>query len=319
MRSVVKIASAGQALWALAICGVLGACGTDVPATDSLGPTNNVTPGAPRAIGAEPGPGLGGITVTWTSVTVARSYTLYWRTSPGVTPANGTRAAGLTTSFVHQDAVAGQTYYYVVAAVGPSVEGPPSPEISATATPAMALHVETPVVGGQVGIIVPLSVAVWNVDPLVSLTASVGTATTQLHFDASIGRWTGTLSLAGLPSPGSRQLAFAAADVLGKTARANLLVQYDLPPVVTVTSPLDHATASPTVRVTASCSDDGATGCLSLRAFVEGFNNQPLATGTNTIDVTSSLATFTGDVRIVIEGADAAGQVTRVIRTVTVH
>src|SRR5256885_209874 len=191
--------------------------------------------------------------------------------------------------------------------------------LSATDQPAMALRVETPVVGAQIGSSVPLSVAVWNVDPLQSFTATMGTATTTLHFDSSIGRWVGTLSLIGQGTPGARQLTFAAADVQGKTARANLFVRYDLPPDVTVASPADHSTASPNVHISATCLDDGSNGCFSLRAYVEGFNTQPLAEGQNSIDATVSLAAFAGDVKIVIEGADSVGQITRVIRTVTVH
>lgn len=319
MRSAVRIAGARTALLALAICAGLGGCALDVPESPVVGPANNVTPPAPFAIGAEPGPGLGGIVITWTPVAEARSYTLYWRTSPGVTSTNSTRAPGLTTSFVHQDAIPGQTYYYVVAAMGPDVEGPPSPEVSATAQPAMALHVESPPVGAQVGSSVPLTVAVWNVDPLQSFTASIGTSTASLHFDSSIGRWVGTLLLSGEGAPGARELRFTAADVLGKTANANLFVRYDQPPVVTVTSPTDHDTASPNVHIVATCTDDGPNGCFFLRAYVEGFDNQPLAEGKGSIDVTASLAAFAGDVRIIIDGADAGGQVTRIIRTVTVR
>lgn len=319
MRSGARIASAGTARLALAICAGVYGCGIDPPESPVVGPANNVTPPAPVAIGAEPGPGLHGIVITWTPVAQAQSYTLYWRTSPGVTATNSTRAPGLTTSFVHADAVPGQTYYYVVAAMGPAVEGPLSPEVSVTAQSAMALHIESPSVGGQVGLSVPLTVAVWNVDTLASFTASLGTATAPLHWDSSIGRWVGTLSLTGQGTPGPRELTFTATDVRGKTGNATLFVQYDLPPVVTVTSPNDHDTASPNVHIAATCTDDGPGGCLFLRAYVDGFNDQPLAEGKASIDVTASLGTLAGDVRIVIEGADAAGQVTRVIRTVTVH
>jgi hypothetical protein len=160
---------------------------------------------------------------------------------------------------------------------------------------------------------------VWNVNPLASFTASIGTASAPLHFDSSIGRWVGTLSLTGQGAPGARELTFTAADELGKTANANLFVHYDLPPVVTVASPLDHDTVSTSVHISATCADDGAAGCLSLRAYVDGFNNQPLAQGKDSIDATVSLAAFTSAVRIVIDGADAVGQISRVIRTVTVH
>ncbi len=319
MRSRAKVAGAWTAPLALAICAGVYGCGIDVPESPVVGPANNVTPAAPFAIGAEPGPGLHGIVVTWTVVPQAQSYTLYWRTSPGVTPANGNRVAGLTTSFVDQTVVPGQTYYYIVAAMGPAVEGPPSPEVSTTAQTSMALHIESPPVGAQVGTSVPLTVAVWNVNTMQRFTASIGTASADLHFDSSIGRWTGTLSLSDLGAPGPRELTFTAADVLGKTANANMVVRYDLPPVVAVASPLDHSTASPSVHISATCTDDAPSGCLSLRAYVEGFNNQPLAQGTDSIDVTASLAAFTGDVRIIIEGADTAGQITRVVRIVTVQ
>jgi hypothetical protein len=166
---------------------------------------------------------------------------------------------------------------------------------------------------------VPISAVVSSSQQMQSLTATIGNVSTPLLFDASIGRWTGTLSLDSLTSPGVRQLVVAATSVSAEHASANLFLRFDQPPRITVTSPADSAVAAPTVHLAASCTDDGAAGCVSFRAFVPGSENDPLATGTTAIDAVVSLAVYTGDVAIAFEAVDAAGQISRVVRTVRVQ
>ena len=58
------------------------------------------------------------VTIAWTAVPGATSYNIYWSTTTGVAPANGTRIAGVTTaSYTHAPLNNGTTYYYVVTAV----------------------------------------------------------------------------------------------------------------------------------------------------------------------------------------------------------
>ena len=77
------------------------------------------------------------LTIEWDAVAGATRYDLYWSTSTGVTVANGTHIAGVTSPYVHTALVDGVTYYYVVTASNAIGNGPPSTEASgAPAVPA---------------------------------------------------------------------------------------------------------------------------------------------------------------------------------------
>jgi len=73
------------------------------------------------------------VTLNWYAVSAATSYNLYWSTTSGVTPANGTKISGLTgTSYIQTGLTNGTTYYYVMTAVDATGESAPSPQASAT-------------------------------------------------------------------------------------------------------------------------------------------------------------------------------------------
>lgn len=111
--------------FALAGCGGGGGGG----AAGSSGTTGTV-PAAPAlsAVGSDTQVSLG-----WTSVSGATSYNLYWSTTAGVTPANGTKIAGVVGTLYTQSGLAnGTTYYYVVTAVNAAGESAPSTLVSAT-------------------------------------------------------------------------------------------------------------------------------------------------------------------------------------------
>ena len=94
--------------------------------------TNAPLPAIPAVVTA-----IGGanqVTVSWTAVSGATSYNLYWSTVSGVTTGNGTRIAGVTSSYVHTGLAAGAAYYYIVTAVNSTGEGPASAQTTAAAT-----------------------------------------------------------------------------------------------------------------------------------------------------------------------------------------
>jgi len=91
------------------------------------------TPAAPTGVAATAGHAQ--VTITWPSVTGATSYNLYWSTTNGVTIANGTKIAGVTSPYNHTSLTNGTTYYYVVTAVNASGESAPSSQVSATPVP----------------------------------------------------------------------------------------------------------------------------------------------------------------------------------------
>lgn len=94
------------------------------------GTPQNTGPSAPTGVTATPGNQQ--VTISWTAVAGATGYYIYYRTSPGVTPSNGSpifdTATPYTLSFLNN----GTTYYFVVSAVGSGGEGVPSAEVNAT-------------------------------------------------------------------------------------------------------------------------------------------------------------------------------------------
>ena len=92
-------------------------------------------PDAPTGVSATPGNGQ--VTIAWMAVSRAAYYNIYWSTTAGVTPANGTliadvAAGAATPSFTQQGLSNGTIYYYVVTAVdAEGGESPASDQVSA--------------------------------------------------------------------------------------------------------------------------------------------------------------------------------------------
>ncbi len=75
-----------------------------------------------------------GVNLQWNAVSGVDFYNIYFSTSAGVTPANGTKIEGITeTTYAHAGLVNGTTYYYVVTSVDQASEGPASGEVLARA------------------------------------------------------------------------------------------------------------------------------------------------------------------------------------------
>lgn len=93
----------------------------------SLPPAPSV-PAAPNGLAAVGGTGQ--MTLSWTSVSNATSYNLYYATSPGVTKTSGTKISSVSTPYVQTGLAAGVTYYYIVTAVNSSGESAASSQAS---------------------------------------------------------------------------------------------------------------------------------------------------------------------------------------------
>lgn len=93
-----------------------------------------VVPAAPTGITATGGDTQ--VTVSWSAVTGAVSYNVYWSTASGVTTTTGTRIAGVTSPFVHSGRIASTAYFYVVTAVNSAGESGPSIQTTATTSAA---------------------------------------------------------------------------------------------------------------------------------------------------------------------------------------
>jgi fibronectin type 3 domain-containing protein len=97
-------------------------------------PPPQPAPTAPTGVSATGGTGQ--VTLSWTSVSNATSYNVYYRTTSGVAATNGTKIAGTTSPYVHTGLTSGTTYYYVVTAVNSAGESVASTQASATTTAA---------------------------------------------------------------------------------------------------------------------------------------------------------------------------------------
>jgi fibronectin type 3 domain-containing protein len=86
----------------------------------------------PMPAGVTATPGNGQVTIAWTAAPDATSYNIYWSTTPGVTPANGTKITGASSPYVQTGLINGTTYYYIVTSVNSHGESEPSLEVSAT-------------------------------------------------------------------------------------------------------------------------------------------------------------------------------------------
>jgi alpha-tubulin suppressor-like RCC1 family protein/fibronectin type 3 domain-containing protein len=87
-------------------------------------------PGAPASLAMTVGNGQ--VTLSWSAVSGATSYHLYWRNTSGVTRLNGNRIADVTSPFTHIGLLNGTTYYYVVTAVSAGGESAESAQVGAT-------------------------------------------------------------------------------------------------------------------------------------------------------------------------------------------
>jgi len=79
--------------------------------------TVNPLPLAPTGVTADGSLVAEQVTISWSAVTGATSYNIYWSTASGVTTSGGTKIAGVTaTTRNHTGLTAGTIYYYIVTA-----------------------------------------------------------------------------------------------------------------------------------------------------------------------------------------------------------
>ena len=95
--------------------------------------TESLPTGPPSAVpGMTATGGDGQVIISWSSVSGATSYNLYWSTTSGVTKATGTRISNVTSPYTHTGLTNGASYYYVVTGVNILGESGESSEASAT-------------------------------------------------------------------------------------------------------------------------------------------------------------------------------------------
>ena len=104
-----------------------------------LPPPTPTAPTAPTGVSATAGNGQA--TIAWTAVSGATSYNIYWSTTTGVTPANGTKITGATSPYTQTGLNDGTHYYYVVTAVNGIGESAASAQASCTPSTSATLKV----------------------------------------------------------------------------------------------------------------------------------------------------------------------------------
>jgi hypothetical protein len=127
--------------------GVGGATGGAGGATGGAGGATGGVGGATGGAGGSTG-GVGGgppgemalsalaanttVGLEWNAVSGATAYSVYWSTTPGVTPQSGQKLDAAAPNFVHRGLTNGTAYYYVVTALVGGAESAPSAEQTAT-------------------------------------------------------------------------------------------------------------------------------------------------------------------------------------------
>jgi mono/diheme cytochrome c family protein len=131
----------------------VNAVGESLPSARVSAATTTAPVTLPPPLGVAAVGGARQVTVSWAPVTGAVSYRLYWSTTTGVTPANGTRIDNVVSPFVQSGLLDSTTYFYVITAVNAAGESLPSAQASATTSPAPATVPAAPVgvvaVGGD--------------------------------------------------------------------------------------------------------------------------------------------------------------------------
>jgi hypothetical protein len=265
------------------------------------------TPGAPTGINASPGSTQGSIRLTWEPVPAAQGYNIYWSTSPGVTPATGTRLSAEAPPFEHTGLTPATTYYYVVTAGTAAGESAPSPE--AHATPLGSVNVQFLSLTSSGNEAKSVVARVQSVFALSDVTARIDDLSAPMTFDAGSQEWRAIVPLAGHPSPADILVEISATDVNGNVGRTSFSARFDRVPVLTVAAPVNGLVARPTAPLQITCTDDSPTGCVSVGVAEEEQGTVLFESPGGNVNTTISLAPYAGrQVFLRFRTVDDAGQ-----------
>lgn len=112
----------------------------------SARPSATPPPAAPTGVSATPGDKQ--VLVTWSAVSGATSYSIYYSTASGVSKTSGTRVAPAASSQLVTGLTNATTYYFVVTASDAAGEGVESAEVRAAPRPPGATYAQADLSGG---------------------------------------------------------------------------------------------------------------------------------------------------------------------------
>ncbi|HEY4743888.1 MAG TPA: fibronectin type III domain-containing protein, partial [Desulfuromonadaceae bacterium] len=242
-------------------------------------------PAAPTGVSATGGANQA--TISWSAVTGATSYNLYRSTTAGVTTANGTKIAAVTSPYVNTGLSAGTTYYYIVTAVNNVGESTASAQVSATtnapppAVPAAPTGVSATGGANQVS---------------VSWSAASGATSYNLYWSATAGVTTATgTKISGVTSPyvqtgltagTAYYYVVTAVNVSGESpASAQAAATTNPPPVVIPAAPTGVTATGGTKQVSVSWS--AVPSATSYNLYYSTTSGVTKANGTKIANATS--------------------------------
>jgi hypothetical protein len=182
------------------------------------------------------------------------------------------------------------------------------------ASPGISVVIEDPA-GDFVGDTVYIRVSAVSNTQISTVRAVLAGRTVNLAHTGIV--WTGTLLLVGAPQD-TMTLVATATDVNGNSAQALRALIHDLPPSITVSSPVDGSVARPTTQVDAVCADEDGHGCnLSVLADDGSLLIGPTPSAIHT---SVSLAAFEGrNVGVIIVARDSRDKASSITRHVWVE
>lgn len=188
----------------------LFSCGSE-DLKNLVSPESTSAPATPTGVTATAGNGQA--TIAWPAVSDATSYNIYMSTTNGVTPANGTKIAGVASPYARTGLNNGTTYYFVVTAVNANGESQNSSQVSAT--PAAPPPGPTFSISGAVSGAVLQGVKI-NLTGAATKSATTDASGNYVFSGLSNGSHTITPILAGYTfSPASRTITVSGADSTG--------------------------------------------------------------------------------------------------------
>jgi len=272
------------------------------------------------------------VSVSWDSVSHATGYNLYWRSTPGVTPTNGTRIAVTAPRNLGNGRLAyfdigraAGSIYYVVTAVGSQGESDPSNETFVTLADGLGVAINQPQGGALVADSVFFEVYVQSVFEIASVVVAVENRQASLAFSNIIpgpgAGWRGYLVLAGL-SAGSKQAVVTVRDVKGSQAQRSVGLRFGVTPVIAIQSPLQYTVVRSTLHVTATC-QEGTQPCRTTEVRLASGGQAPLVlftTSSGSIDRDVDVSTAAGHPALLqITGLGQSGITADARRTIYVE